>query len=251
MTFTQRSFIFVIFAALITAVPFASATTCSNATLNGVYGVLSSGLNGSLLPATTVVQVTFNGAGTASGTATGSSDGTIQTETFTGTYSVASNCTGTISWTNANGKVLNANFVMNSSNKGAFAIETDASHLQTMVVTEQGTATCTNKGVKKTYSLELTGTDLSVGQIGVVGQLVLNGTGTITGKVTLSLYGTIVNDVSVTGTYSISSNCTGTATITPEGQSAINLSLVVVNSDKQILAVETDNNTVVSGMLLE
>jgi len=251
MTFTQRSLIFVIFAALIAAVPFASATTCSNATLNGVYGVLSSGLNGSLLPATSLVQATFNGAGTVTGSATKSSDGTILTYATSGTYSVSSNCTGTLSWTNEEGKTETANFVLNSSNKGAFAIQADTSHVQSSVAAAQGTATCTDKGVKHTYSMELTGTDLSIGQVAAVGQLVLNGKGSISGTVTLSLYGTIVNDVSVTGTYSISSNCTGTATITPSGESAINLSLVLVSTDKEIMAIETDNNTVVSGILLE
>jgi len=54
---------------------------------------------------------------------------------------------------------------------------------------------------------------------------------------------------SVTGSYSVSANCTGTATITPEGQSALNFSFVVVNGGKELLAIETDADTVVTATL--
>src|SRR5271157_4388474 len=74
MNFTKGSFTLVVFAALIAAVPAASAATCSNATLKGVYGVLSSGLNGSGQPASSVDRVVTDGAGNLSGSSTKSKD---------------------------------------------------------------------------------------------------------------------------------------------------------------------------------
>jgi hypothetical protein len=49
----------------------------------------------------------------------------------------------------------------------------------------------------------------------------------------------------------INSNCTGSATITPKGLPPINLNLVVVSAGKEIMAVETDTNTIVAGTFLE
>jgi hypothetical protein len=239
------------FAALIAAVPAASAATCSNASLNGVYGIISSGLNGSLQPATSVNRVSLDGAGNATGSATKSIDGTIVTYTFTGTYQIAKNCTGTATWTNQDGATEHDNIYLNNGNKGGFLIQTDANHVQSSVGVSQGTAKCTNAGVKHAYSLQLTGTVISVGQIAVGGQISLDGKGSVSGTATLSLNGTIENSLTVTGTYSINSDCTGTAQITPQGLSPINLSLLVVNADKEIMAIETDTNTIVSGTLVE
>jgi hypothetical protein len=251
MNFTKGSILFMILVALIAAVPAASATACTNATLTGVYGSVESGLNGSLEPAASITQVSMDGAGNLTGWQTKSTDGTIVTYTSTGTYQVNSDCTGTVTWINQDGSTRHDDFYLNSANKGGFLIQTDASHVQSGVFVAQGKTTCTDKGVKKTYSVELTGTDLSVGQVALGGQLKLNGTGSISGTATLSLDGTIYNSVSVTGTYTINSNCTGTAQITPQGLSAINLSLVVVDADKEMLVVETDTNTIVSGTLLQ
>lgn len=241
----------VLCAALLAAFPIYSSATCTNASIKGVYGIVSAGLNGSLQPATGINQVTVDGAGNATGTATKSINGTIVTYTFTGTYQIAKNCTGSATWTNQDNQVEHDNLVLNSANKGAFLIQTDANHVQSSIAVAEGTAVCTDLGVKHNYSMKLTGSVTSIGQVAFVGQLVLNGTGSITGTSTLSLNGSIVSAVPVTGTYTINSNCTGTAQITPKGQSPINLALVVVSADKEMLAVETDTNTIVSGTLQE
>ena len=115
----------------------------------------------------------------------------------------------------------------------------------------QGAAICTNLGVKHPYSFEATGTVIGTGQVAMGGRLTLNGTGAITGTATLSLNGAIHSAVQVTGTYNINSNCTGSASITPKGPPTINLNLVVVNAGKQIMAVETDTNTIVAGTFLQ
>jgi hypothetical protein len=99
--------------------------------------------------------------------------------------------------------------------------------------------------------MDFTGTITSVGQVAVEGQLVLNGKGAVTGTATLSLNGSIVSAVPVTGSYAINSDCTGTAQITPQGLSAINLAVLVVDAGKEMIAVETDTNTIVSGILQE
>ena len=73
------------------------AATCSNASLSGTYGFLHDGTDSNGTPATAAVsQVTFDSTtGTFTGETTASHDGVIATESLTGTYAVASNCTGT------------------------------------------------------------------------------------------------------------------------------------------------------------
>jgi hypothetical protein len=83
------------------------------------------------------------------------------------------------------------------------------------------------------------------------GQLVLNGTGNITGTATFSLNGKITSGVPVTGAYQVNSDCTGTATITPSGMPTMNFNAVVVNAGKELMLLETDNNTIVSATMLE
>jgi hypothetical protein len=73
------------------------AATCSNASLNGTYGFLHDVTSSNGAPATAAVsQVTFDSTtGIFSGETTASHGGVIVTESLTGGYIVASNCTGT------------------------------------------------------------------------------------------------------------------------------------------------------------
>lgn len=245
MNFTKLS-IALLFGSIIVSTPVAQAA-CSNASLKGTYGIVATGLNGSLQPASSVDQVTLDGAGHVSGTSTKSIDGTIVTYTVTGTYSISANCTGTAVFNNQGGETRHAKIYLNNANAGAFAIQTDKNHVESSIAVAQGVASCTNAGVKNPYSFEATGQVIGTGQIAAAGRLTMNGTGTISGTLTVSLDGVIHSSVAVTGTYKINSNCTGSATITPTGLTAMNFNLVVVNAGKEIMAIETDNNTIVTG----
>lgn len=241
----------IVIVALIIASRQSAFAACTNATIKGTYGILSTGLNGSLQPASGVDQIVADGAGNLTGTATKSIDGTIVTFSFTGTYNIATNCTGTATFTNQDGTLEHDNIYLNNGNTGAFLVQTDNNHVQSSVGLAQGAATCTNLGVKHPYSFEATGIVTGTGQVAMGGRLTLNGTGGITGTATLSLNGAIHSAVQVAGTYNINSNCTGSATMTPKGLPPINLNLVVVSAGKEIMAVETDTNTIVAGTFLE
>ncbi|HMD83959.1 MAG TPA: hypothetical protein VKO18_04565 [Terriglobia bacterium] len=70
-----------------------AAPTCSNATLKGTYSATITGTLGTS-PFAELDLVTSTGKGTFSGTGTLSTDGVISTVSFTATYTVNSNCTG-------------------------------------------------------------------------------------------------------------------------------------------------------------
>jgi hypothetical protein len=103
--------------------------------------------------------------------------------------------------------------------------------------------------VKHTYAFEASGTVVGSGQAAYVGQLVLNGAGKLKGTVSVSQDGSIASGVALTGTYQINSNCTGSAVITPTGLPAMNASLVVVNGGKELMVIETDATTIITGLL--
>lgn len=255
MNFTKVSIAILLFAAMLVCSSAAqAATTCTNASVSGVYGIstVGTGLNGSSQPASSIYQITADGNGNVTGTATKSIDGMIVTFTFAGTYSVASNCTGTAIFTNQNGDIEHDNFVLDNANRGAFLIQTDAVHVQSSVAVAEGTARCSNAGVAHTFAAQLTGLVNGVGQVAFMGQLTLNAKlGTISGTASLSQNGTITSSVPVTGTYQINSDCTGSAVITPQGLSAMNVNVVIVNGGKELMVIETDANTIVTGSLQE
>jgi hypothetical protein len=195
-----------------------------------------------------VTQITFDSTtGTFTGETTASHDGVIATESLTGTYTVASNCTGT--GTPAGGSpfsivVTSTGFLAVHPFSEGFAVK-------------QGFPTCTNARVQGSFGFETTGVFLAgapaTGWVAFIGELNLtvnaSGEGVISGHVAGSEGDTTLTFAPVTGSYRVDTDCRGTATITPEGQPEMHFSFVVVDCGKEMLAVETDADTVVSGTL--
>jgi hypothetical protein len=224
------------------------AATCSNASLRGTYGFLHDGTNSNGAPATAAVsQLTFDSTtGTFTGETTASHGGVIATEALSGTYTVASNCTGT--GVPAGGSPFS--FVVTSTGFLALHLFSEG------FAVRQGSPSCTNAGVEGSFGFETTGAflaDASAPGVAFIGELKLSvnssGEGVISGNVAASEDGTFLTEAPVTGSYTVDKDCRGTATITPKGQPEMHFSLVVVDCGKQMLAVETDADTVVSGTL--
>jgi hypothetical protein len=245
MNFQRLCSAVLVFATMI-AVGSASAT-CTNATLIGVFGSLDAGFNAGQ-PEATLTQFTADGIGNLSGTLTNSTNGVITTGTFTGTYSVSKNCTGSYTVTFPNGKTASAKFVVDNAKKGSQMIRTDSGLTKAGFALAQGTVVCGLTGKKQTFALNLTGAGIGIGPIAGVGQVTLNGAGSVSGSATFSQNGT-VHSASLSGTYTANSNCAGTAQITLSGFPTSNYNLVVVNSGKEMLVIETDSNTIVSGTM--
>ncbi|MGA9392216.1 MAG: hypothetical protein WBV69_17445 [Candidatus Sulfotelmatobacter sp.] len=226
------------------------AATCSNASLSGTYGFLHDGTDSNGTPATAAVsQVTFDSiTGTFSGETTASHDGVIATEPLTGTYAVASNCTGTGNPTGGNP----FSFVVTST--GFLAVHLFSEGF----AVKQGSPTCTNAEVQGSFGFETTGVFLAgapATAVAFIGELKLSvspsGEGVISGHVSASEDGTFLTfaEEPVTGSYRVGTDCRGTATITPKGRSEMHFSFVVVDCGRELLAIETDADTVVSGTL--
>jgi hypothetical protein len=227
------------------------AAKCSNASLSGTYGFLHDGTDSNGTPATAAVsQVTFDSTtGTFTGETTASHDGVISTRSLTGTYAVASNCTGTGT------PVGGSPFSIVVTSTGFLALHLFSEGF----AVKQGSPTCTNAAVEGSFGFQATGVFLpgapATGAVAFIGELKLavnpSGEGVISGRLSASEGGAFLRfaEEPVTGSYTVDRDCRGGATITPKGRSEMHFRLVVVDGGHEMLAVETDANTVVSGTL--
>ncbi|MGA9352397.1 MAG: hypothetical protein WBV46_01820 [Terriglobales bacterium] len=117
------------------------------------------------------------------------------------------------------------------------------------VLAAQPSVACSNATLKGSFGFVLTGVNSSEVLTATVGQMTADGSGGLTGSETVSNDGVITSNVSMTGSYSLAKNCTGTATITPAAGSASNYSLVVIGT--QIQMVETDTGYTEAGYAVE
>jgi hypothetical protein len=238
MNFQKSCFATLVFAAMIAVGP--ASATCSNATLNGVWGYIVGAAVG---------QFTADGKGNlTNGSQTVSQNGVIETQTFTGTYSVLTNCTGRVTAKITGGGTVTANIVADDGNKGFQIIDTISGKAAAGFSLAQGVVTCGLTGTKATFAANLIGKIINTGAVAYVAQVILDGKGTVSGAGTFDVNGRIVT-APFTGTYTESANCTGTARFTPLGFSPLNFHFVVVNAGKEILLLETDTNTVVGGYM--
>jgi hypothetical protein len=202
------------------------------------------------VPATAAAsQITFDSTtGTFSGETTASHDGVIAAESLTGTYAVASNCTGT--GNPAGGSAFS--FVVTST--GFLAVHLFSEGF----AVKQGFPTCTNAGVKGRFGFETTGVFLAEASdpaVAFIGELKLtvnpSGEGVIRGHVAASEDGTFVNRGACHRFLQGRQGLQGHGYHNAEGTARNALQLVVVDCGKQMPAVETDADTDVSGTLVK
>jgi hypothetical protein len=246
MRFRTIGVCFLLFSIVLAVSP-AFAATCTNASLKGVFGYFH-GRPGQATGASTLVgQLTSDGAGniTSASWTEAVSGGVITTGTTTGTYAISTKCTGTLSLVDEGGIRGDFNIYMNAGNKMFQMIQTDTGNNQPGFGLAEGIVTCGLSGKKQVLTTNLTGV-VGSNPAETVGQVTLDGKGNISGTETFTNNG-IISTLSVTGTYTENSNCTGTWKVIPSGGSAINFNTVVVNSGKELLLIESDNNTNAAG----
>jgi hypothetical protein len=108
-------------------------------------------------------------------------------------------------------------------------------------VSANAASSCSNKSLSGSFGYTFTGQTVSGNNPGphaAVGVLTANGQGGLTGFETKSIVGTISN-VTFAGSYSIQSNCTGTAAITESDGEVRNFNLALLHSDW--IAIQTDS----------
>ena len=100
--------------------------SCTNANFQGAFGYTFTGLTGITgLPFAAVGRLVADGQGNVSGAETDSSNGNIFQRTYTGTYKVNPDCTGSEVSKDNFGKTVKCDFVIVAGGKEIQVIETD------------------------------------------------------------------------------------------------------------------------------
>jgi hypothetical protein len=114
--------------------------------------------------------------------------------------------------------------------------------------------TCTNATIIGGYGYAISGTLFqSSGTFYTFadsGSLTADGNGIFTGSSTFSESGTIASRA-ISGAYTVSSDCTGSATFTDSLGNTLHINLVVLGSGQEIDFIQTDTGAVVSGSAMQ
>jgi hypothetical protein len=222
---------------------------CSNASLTGRYGFAINGtVSGN--PITAVGQIATNGNGNLAGNETISDNGSIgNLLAVLGKYAIKSDCTGTMTIQAQGRSKQNFNITVISGGKQIDMVQTDSGTTNLGTAQAQASKSCALARVKGVYGLQGGGTEIGVGPLALAGQITLRGDGTLNGTATLSVNGVIASGQKISGAYKILRICQGAAVIQVGNQGPIGLNLVVVNGEHEVLFIEGDANTLLSGSL--
>lgn len=235
----------------------ATASCTNNANLSGNYAFLFQSWNGSgYFTAAGSFAADGNGNLT-SGLVDTNNAGTgksPQSGTFTGTYCIASNNVGSMTFNFAsplNGSATFA-FGISSSGKGSFIEYGSSSNAPSSgILRKQDTTAFATSKFAGNYVLGMIGVDSAGARMGMVGVTNLTGSG----EVDIDDAGTTTNTTLSSSNFSIGSNGRGTVTLTATGKGSLNFALYVVSATS-LIAIETDNvslgsTPLVSGQLLQ
>jgi len=117
------------FSLFVAALP-AQAGQCSNANVSGSYGYITSGFvatpNGAFVPVAAAGRIVFDRQGNVSGTQTRVVAGSSLDETYSGTYTVNADCTGSFTVVvQPDTRTSTVNLVWTDNAKGASAVFTN------------------------------------------------------------------------------------------------------------------------------
>ena len=236
--------------------PQIGGASCTASMINGTYfylltGTVSSG--GPSIPYAELGQLVANGSGGLSGSSSSNLSGQVKTNSLTGSYSVQSNCSGSMTIT-LNSQTADAlTFQVINNAQGLILATSNAGEIITgqayRTSAASGSPACGLGSLSGTYGYALTGFSTSSGTSYLYtdsGQWVADGNGNLTSASVTNLGGAFSNNTG-TGSYSITSQCSGIATIYIQGSGAKTYAIAIVEDGQQALFLETDSGTTVSG----
>jgi hypothetical protein len=108
---------------------------------------------------------------------------------------------------------------------------------------------CSNKSLVGAFGFNVIGTNVSAGlQFAINGRFVADGAGHFKGKATQSSGGKVSRDLKFTGTYTVQTDCTGSANLVFPAGVQPNLEFVLASDNDELLIIDSDDGTVESGV---
>jgi hypothetical protein len=219
-----------------------AAEGCGQRSLHGAYGYA---FQGQVIPPgipeldTAVAgRIVFNGNGGLSGYEWASTNGSQETVTFTGIYSVQPDCTGTATLVNSNGRTDHiALGVIEGGQEFNFTV-TDAGVVLTGLASRLGLDHCTNRSLSGVFNAAESGSDFTTagvenGDDSLFFTIHFDGRGHEWGSSTTSINGFSFPDTFV-GTYHVNADCTGTASNTFASGGSDLVNFVIVEQGNEV-----------------
>ena len=232
-----RNAVLLSFACLLAAPVFGQTITggsCSAANLTGTYSLTLSGRGisaagsfaGSFQGAGTI---TFDGVGKVTMTGTANTNlATGKAFTYSGTYTLSSNCLGTVTLTT--GSTATFTLVVWSNGAQFDITGSDATYVYSGNGSDIRPA-CATPTLSGAYSYDASGFLVSgttqTGSADESGVLQFDGQGNVTASYTITSSGTTPQALTATGTYTVTSGCLASATLTDSTGKANTLNFVI------------------------
>lgn len=236
--------------------PQIGGASCTASMVNGTYFYMLTGIaaeGGTSVPYAELGELVANGTGGVSGQTNTNLSGLRGSYPLTGTYTVQANCAGSMTLM-VNSQTTTALTFQVIDNAQALVIaiskpgEVVTGRAYRTTAASRGTQ-CANGSLSGAYGYVLAGTTASDGasfSYSDSGQLTADGNGNLSAASVTNLGGGFSN-VNKSGSYSISSDCQGTASLTNQSGLSNSYVLAVVQDGQQILLLETDAGTTVTG----
>jgi uncharacterized protein (TIGR03437 family) len=255
------SFVLALLAAPLVAQTQIGGGACNSYSLNGTYAVSitgrqvdSSGTFLSVLQANGTA--TFNGLSGVTITATADTNQATSTAVnCSGTYSVPVNCAAVVNITT--GGTITLNLMLYNQGRDFLLTGNDSTYAYTGsgVFPSPQPATCSTSTLSGPYTFNTTGFQITSnavsGAADTNGTLQFDGQGNVTANTSTATSTPPISQDSLTGTYSISSDCTGMATLTDSNSNAyaMNFSIYSTSSTNTnfYLTLASAGNAISSG----
>ena len=213
----------------------------SNASLNGAFPYTLGGISSTgVFVAGGIFNVNGSGSVTGGVEDVNNNGNVVESLSLSGSYSIAANGRGTLVLTNPTGT---SNFVVYPTSGGLLMLETDLVIVSTGSAFQQS-GSFSNSTVQGNYGLNFSGVQLG-GEIDLVSQFNATGSGSLTGTQDVNNSGGLFQGLALSGSYSVSSNGRGTATLQTSA-GTINLVFYAVNGS-QALFIDVDPSLPAAG----
>ena len=237
------------------AQPQIGGSACTNASLSGVYYYLINGTVNSYGPYVELAKLVADGQGNVTGGSYASIGGSGAPYTLSGTYTIQSNCSGSIALSANSQKPSTMTFQVVNGGQGLLMAYTISSG----VIMGRGYRTtagttpikCATASLSGNYafllsgSVNMSGTNVPYSQVGDLvgdglGSMSVTGMGNVGGNTAAG---------TGSGVYSVASDCSGTAAVTNQFGTA-NYYIAVVEDGQAALFLEADYGYGVGGVAL-
>ncbi len=242
------AFLAVAFVIAACAQPNVGGLICAPSTVTGPYGYAISGYvavaMGSAVPFSDQGTFVADGNGSFAGSSTVSTNGTIANRSISGNYAINSACAGTATFRDTLGNAISMAFTVVANGQEIQFIETDSGTVVSGVA-QVGATGCDSTLFSGPFEYAISGFTLT-GPFADSGRIVADGRGGFTGISTFSAAG-LIQRRTFSGTYSLGSDCSGTATLVDSLGNSATLAIAAVNYGQDVLFIETDTGTDVAG----